>query len=277
MKVKNIRRTFLKQGTCSKTFFYLLDREFDHPSISEEQAADPLAGGILRMGHQCGMLWGASLAIGSEAYRRARNLEEAIILAVKGTQHVIKSFIERTETVNCREITKTDWNNKWSMAKYFIKGGPVKCFNLAANWAPEAIEAALQGLNEEPGSIEKPVSCACEVAKQLGATQEQTVMVAGFAGGLGLSGNGCGALSAAIWMKTLNWSKNNPGKNSYDNPMANQTLNDFLDKTGNKILCRNITNQAFKSLDEHSNFIRNGGCKELIDLLSSNKNQKVTT
>ena len=28
-------------------------------------------------------------------------------------------------------------------------------------------------------------------------------MVAGFAGGLGLSGNGCGALAAAVWMNAL--------------------------------------------------------------------------
>jgi len=38
----------LKKGTCSRTFFYILDREFGHPRDEEEKAIDPLAGGILQ-------------------------------------------------------------------------------------------------------------------------------------------------------------------------------------------------------------------------------------
>ena len=34
----------------------------------------------------------------------------------------------------------------------------------------------------------------------MGATDEQMVTVAGFAGGMGLSGKACGALAAAVWM-----------------------------------------------------------------------------
>ena len=37
----------------------------------------------------------------------------------------------------------------------------------------------------------------------MGGSEEEIAMVAGFAGGLGLSGNGCGALSAAIWKTIL--------------------------------------------------------------------------
>ena len=47
------KRTFIKKGTCSRTFFYLLDREFGHPRDDEEKAIDPLAGGILQQGYQC--------------------------------------------------------------------------------------------------------------------------------------------------------------------------------------------------------------------------------
>ena len=46
----------------------------------------------------------------------------------------------------------------------------------------------------------------------MGGTEEESIMVAGFAGGIGLSGNACGALSAAIWYKMLGWAKNNPDK-----------------------------------------------------------------
>ena len=66
---KDGKKVFRKLGTCSRTFFYILNREFGHPRELEERASDVLAGGIMQKGHQCGMLWGASLAIGAEAYR----------------------------------------------------------------------------------------------------------------------------------------------------------------------------------------------------------------
>ena len=52
LKLKT-KRTYLKKGTCSRTFFYILDREFKHPRDEEEKAIDPLAGGILQQGYQC--------------------------------------------------------------------------------------------------------------------------------------------------------------------------------------------------------------------------------
>ena len=76
------KRTFLRKGTCSRTFFYLLDREFGHPMDAEEKAIDPLAGGILQQGYQCGMLWGASMAIGTEASRRIEDPGRSTALAI---------------------------------------------------------------------------------------------------------------------------------------------------------------------------------------------------
>ena len=49
-----------------------------------------------------------------------------------------------------------------------------------------------------------PVSCAAVLAQKMGASDLHTVMAAGFAGGIGLSGGGCGALGAAIWITGMN-------------------------------------------------------------------------
>ena len=49
---------FKKCGTCSRTFAHILNREFGHPKEDEERAMNPLAGGIMNQGHQCGMIWG---------------------------------------------------------------------------------------------------------------------------------------------------------------------------------------------------------------------------
>lgn len=265
------KKVFRKLGTCSRTFFYILNREFGHLKETEERAADPLAGGILRKGHQCGMLWGSALAVGAEAFRRCNDRDQAIGIAITATQHLMTSFFNRENTVNCRDITRCDFSSKWSFLKYFLSGRFRYCFKMAEKWAPEAIQAATDGLSQnQTGWLQPPISCAVEVAEKMGASDEEMVMVAGFAGGLGLSGNACGALSAAIWMKSLAWCRAqvDPDKSPYDNPNATNTLNAFLSATDSKILCKDITGKCFKSIDEHSEFIKNGGCDNLINTLA---------
>jgi hypothetical protein len=269
--LNDARRVFLKKGTCSQTLFFLLDREFANPKENEERAADPLAGGIMQRGHQCGMLWGASLAAGAESFRRCDDRDQAIGTAITATQLLVESFLKRTQTVNCRDITGCDWKGILSIVKYFLKGKPITCFNLAAKWAPEAIQFATEGFSREKTDLpQPPISCASEVVKKMGASDEEMVMVAGFAGGIGLSGNACGGLSAAIWMNTLAWCKKHPGKNHpyFNNPDAKNILKAFDDATASKILCHEIAGQRFKTIGEHMEFIKNNGCDKLINLLA---------
>ena len=203
------------------------------------------------------MLWGSAMGLGAESNRRCTNQDKAIALAIKATQHVMESF------------TDCIWQSKASMAKYIVSGKVMSCFKLAENWAPEAIKSAYEGLSYDENDLpESCISCASEVAKKMGATDEEIVMVAGFAGGIGLSGNACGALGAAIWMKTLALCKKQPGKSFYSNPDAKKTLDDFYLETDYKILCDEITETNFKSLNEHTEFIKKGGCSKLIDVLA---------
>ena len=263
------RKVFRKLGTCSQTFEYILNREFDAPRIQEERAVDPLAGGIYQLGHQCGMLWGASLAVGAEAYRRTKDVDRAIPLAIIATQAIMKSFFKQEECLDCRDITHCDFTNKWSFFKYMISGRFLHCFNMAEKWAPEAIRTARETLDKYGEMKFKPsLSCASEVAKKMGASDEQTVMVAGFAGGMGLSGNACGALSAAIWLRTLDWCKENEEAQSFKNPNAEEVLKLFQNTMEHKIACVEISERRFNSIQEHSKFIEEGGCSSLIDLLS---------
>ena len=274
---QDTKKVFRQCGTCSQTFAYLLNREFGHANETEERAIDPLAGGIMNLGHQCGMLWGSALAIGAEAFRRQEDPEKAIALAIKATQQIIDSFLEETNTVDCRKITGYNLNSFFGLAGFMIKTmlkgmDNSLCFNLAEKWAPEAIQLASKALSEKQINFsQQPVSCASEVAKRMDATNEEMIMVAGFAGGLGLSGNACGALSAAIWMKTLAWCKDNPGKTPpyLNNPQAKKLLKVFHEVTNSEMLCSKITGQQFKTIDDHSKYIKNGGCKQLIDVLST--------
>ncbi len=273
---QDAKKVFRQCGTCSHTFAHLLNREFGHPKEVEERAIDPLAGGIMNLGHQCGMLWGSALAVGAESFRKHSDPDQAIAAAVTATQHVIDSFLNRTNTVNCREITGYDLSSVFGLVKYGLKTMLVgnnnsPCFNLAEQWAPEAIQSAKEGLSEEQIDLtQQPVSCASEVAKRMGASDEEMVMVSGFAGGLGLSGNACGALSAAIWMYTLSWCKENPGKTPpfFNNPIAKKIIKAFNEATDSEIICNKITGQRFKTINDHSEFIISGGCEKLINVLA---------
>jgi len=266
---KDGKKVFRKLGTCSRTFFYILNREFGHLKELEERAADSLAGGIMQKGHQCGMLWGASLAVGAEAYRKCKNQNQAISVAVNATQKMMTSFSERENTINCRDITHCDFSSKLSMAKYFLSGRFLHCFNLADQWAPEAVQSAIEGLSDkEIVSSKDCMSCATEVAKEMGASDEQMIMVAGFAGGLGLSGAACGALAAAIWMRSIKWCREEVKKSSLTKPYSKKTLETFYQATNSKILCSDISGVDFKNIDDHSKFIKYGGCNKLIETLA---------
>ncbi len=268
-KVKlRAKRIFLTKGTCSHAFFYILNREFGHAKKMEERAIDPLAGGILQQGYQCGMLWGASMAVGAESFRRHNDIGIAIAVAIKATQHLMKSFEKRTKCIECEDFTKTDFKNKWSFAKYMFTGKFLSCYKLAEKWAPEAINAATEGLELEHKGLNLPtISCASEVVKKMGASDEEMVMVAGFAGGLGLSGSGCGALSAAIWITILNLIRKKSWKSSLSDPDSEKILNKFYEATDYEMECHKICEKRFKTIDEHTGFIKNGGCYKLINVL----------
>ena len=265
---QDARKVFKELGTCSRTFFYFLNREFGHTTETEERAADPLAGGIIQKGHQCGMLWGAALAVGAEAYRRAEDSNEAIALAITATRYLIDSFSQKTGTANCREITGTDFSSKLQMLRYmFFRTN--RCFGLAEKWGPEAVQAAVEGLERSQGEMpSEAISCASETVRKMGGSEEEASMAAGFAGGLGLSGNGCGALAAAIWMKALAWARENPGKSPFFNPDSKKTLEAFEKVMGPEMRCSDICGRRFETVAEHTEFLKNGGCARLIEMLA---------
>ena len=251
-------------------------REFGHLKENEERASDPLAGGLM-LGHQCGMLWGSALAVGAESFRKNIDQGQAIASAITATQQLMESFTERTKSVNCRDITGSDLSKKSGIAKMMVKillHGGIKnspCFKLADKWAPEAIQSATAGLSLKQTDLAKnPVSCASEVVRRMGGSSEESVMVAGFAGGLGLKGHACGALGAAIWMNTLIWCKKHPGETppQFNKPNTKKILEAFHNATNGKTLCQVISGRSFRTLSDHTEFIKSGGCGKVINALS---------
>jgi C_GCAxxG_C_C family probable redox protein len=267
---KDIKKLFWKKGTCSHTLFHILNNEFGVLKETEEQASDPLAGGVMKQGHQCGMLWGAALAVGAESFRRYNDTGQAISHAINTSKGVMESFVNQAGSANCRDITNCNLTSTFGLLKLILFKRNT-CTNLMEQWVPEAYVSASEGLTNGQSDRNLPtraMSCASEVAKKMGATDEEMVMVAGFAGGIGLSGKGCGALSAAIWMKTLSKYKKQEEKSMMSDPDAKKILNAFYAATGREILCHKITKRSFETIEEHTEFIKKGGCDPLINSLA---------
>ena len=275
-KELDAKSLFIECGTCSQTFGHLLNREFGYPKDAEVRALDPLAGGLMNQGHQCGMIWGAALAIGAEANRRNSDSSDAKAAAIVATQVVLDSFENKTTTHNCREIIGIDLSSYLGLLKFIFKTtiqGKDKntCFKLADEWASDAVRNADKGLAQKQTELQVSAeSCASLTVKEMGANEEEQNMVAGFAGGLGLSGNACGALAAAIWYKTLLWCKDNPGKNPpyFNNKPAKKIFRAFKKHTNDVFLCSNISGKHFESVDDHSEFVQKGGCGQIIKMLA---------
>lgn len=266
----NARLKFITIGTCSHTMFYLMNNETNLRLSDEERASDPLAGGLLASGYQCGMLWGTSLAVGNYAFKQHADMNQAIRTAICISQNIINSFPKYSGCVNCRDIAQCKWNNPLSIARYFITGGYFKCLNLIANWAPDALDIIQQADTITPSIDQQCLSCASEVIKKAGGNNKEAVLAAGFAGGIGLSGNACGALGAAIWYKSLHWCRNNPNKTPpfLKNPEIISILEQHELLTNKEYDCKTISGQTFKTPDEHSDYIANGGCQERISMLA---------
>ena len=238
---------------------------------SEEHAILPMAGGIMQHGYQCGMIWGATLAAGAQAHRVFGPGAQAEAKAIIAAQRLVESFRARNKHMNCLEITEIDKSSStMQMITYFlIKGGTIGCFRMAAKYAPVAFNEINAALSEEKTEVpDPPVSCAAMLAQKMGLSDQQTVMVAGLAGGIGLSGGACGALGAAIWITAMKISEDGKGKVDYKDPRAQEIIVRFIKYTDFKFECSEIVGQKFENVSDHAAYIRDGGCAEIIELLA---------
>jgi hypothetical protein len=263
-------RTFLKVGTCSEAMGHVLDRAFGHPSKAEESAAAPFAGGILQHGYQCGLLWGATLAAGAQSYRGLGSGPEAEAAALRAAQSLVSSFRTRNGEINCLELTDCDWKKPSKAIKYFLKGGTIKCFRMAARFPPLAYNDILKAVAEHQADAPvSPVSCTAELARRLGASDLQAMMAAGWAGGIGLSGGACGALGVAIWLSGLARLKSGARRVKMVDPAASKIVDRFVPCADYEFECSKIVGRSFASVADHADYIRGGGCAKILETLAA--------
>lgn len=249
----------------------VVDRSFNHSIELEEHATLPLAGGIEQMGFQCGQIWGAALAAGAQAYRLYGPGPGAEAAAVIATQRLVKSFQSSYKSINCLEVIELDWKNAQAkqVLKFFLKGGPIRCFSMTAGYARAAfLEINETFSNQAYEAPAPPVSCAAMLAKKMGASDAHAVMAAGLAGGIGLSGEACGALGAAIWILEINQLQGGNGKVEFHSPEASEAIDRFIQSAG-EFECSKIVGRKFEDVADHASFLGAGGCLNIIEALAA--------
>ncbi len=266
-------RTFLTSDkACSGTLCYVINKAFGYPLKDEERAAMPFAGGIMQHGYQCGMIWGAAIAAGAQSYRLFGYGTQAETYAIIAAQRLVESFRTCSKHVDCFEITDIDKSSStMKIITYFLlKGGTIRCNLLAAKYAPIAFNEINKAFSDEKNDTpQAPVSCSALLAQKMGLSDMHTVMAAGFAGGIGLSGGACGALGAAIWIIGLNSLKEGADKVNFKNQKALDAIDKFMKCTNFEFECSNIVGRKFENVSDHANYICNGGCSEIIEALAN--------
>ncbi len=105
----------------------------------------------------------------------------------------------------------------------------------------------------------------------MGLSDLQTVMAAGLAGGIGLSGGACGALGAAIWLIGLKYSSENL-QFDLESPRASAVIERFLESADYEFECAKIVGRRFEDVNDHACYLRQGGCSKIIEALAEQVN-----
>jgi hypothetical protein len=225
----------------------------------------------MQYGYQCGMTWGAALAAGAQAYRHYGPGPQAEAMAILASQRLVETFRMLNKGINCLDITGIDKSSSTlQMITYFlIKGGTIGCMRKAAKYAKAAFEDINSAFCQKDIKIPTPpLSCASILTQKMGLSDLHRVMVAGLAGGIGLSGSGCGALGAAIWVLGMSTIKEGK-KIDYKSPIALELIDRFLKFTDNEFKCSKIVGRKFEHVKDHTDYLRDGGCSELIEALAN--------
>ena len=188
----------------------LLNRAAGYESKELEEASDPLCGGILAdLDCACGVLWGAALAAGVRSSRRIGDRRSARTAALRATQAAVEAYRKKGGPPNCCDVTEM---KRWNMIRFLLKGNLRVCRRQLIEYGPvfdDVIDESID-TSDVAGTDGPPLNCASlafrRTAEAIGLEiEEGQTVTAGLAGGLGLSGNGCGALAATIFALALKY------------------------------------------------------------------------
>ena len=289
----SVTREMLRRFSCSETMLTLLNAAAGIELKELEEASDPLCAGLLaEMDGACGALWGAALAAGVRARARIPDSDTARRATLEAARKVVAAHIRAGRPMNCADITGM---SRWSLAGFIRRGNLGGCAALLADMAPvfhDVIDAELREGDRKATSVAEGAplhcrNCAVEafdrVCGAIGLPADgMGTVAAGFAGGLGLSGNVCGALASSILAVTLKYfmERNKPKHSLVRSELqglwigtgwmipAQEVSREFRGRFGSR-LCSKVSGERFAGPEALSAFLATGGCGEVLNAVTA--------
>lgn len=280
------KQCWLRCVSCSEASFTTHNRCAGIEAPLEEQASHLLSGGMMHQGNACGLLSGAILSAGLQAARRFDDDATRTAATLNAAVRLAEAYPEVSGAVNCREITGQSVITLKEKARYLREGKARQCGRLLMKWASQADLFINDTLTEFEMGEPKPgcANCATETYERIASEDElaQTgsTYVAGLAGGVGLLGRNCAALTVGILV--LTWRDYNArrfrGRDSrflgslHELGLARfrkrpaRLLEEFRREFGSD-LCVDIVGRTFVSPNDYTTYISEGKCREVVSFV----------
>ncbi len=290
----------LRCVACSEASMTTQMRGFGINEQAYEQAMHSFSGGFMHLGHACGLLTGAALAVGFEARSRFDDDEMRSGATLHAVMQLAKAHPELTGSVNCREITEVSLTKLSGRLRYLQQGKGSMCTRLHLKWAPQAQQLINKALIEfeQRKQAGRCANCAVQTLRGLessvGMKVGDSVLVAGLAGGVGLLGNVCGALAAGVFAMSASHklSQERKQRDSWIRGSIEELIGTnyrgaatelrlaFIRQFGSE-LCIDIIGRSFQDVADHSMFVEQGGCenvtKFVADWVTGHSEKEITS
>lgn len=283
LTAKVVKKEFMRRFSCSETMLTLLGKAEGKERKIYEEASNPLCAGFLvEMNGICGQIWGGALAAGIRAAERIEDPVKAANKAMEATKAILETYRSSGDPEDCDSITDL---KSWDLMKFMAKGDMDICHGHMIEFAPRFHDQINEVLDSPSAEESKERNCAMEAyeraVKTLGLKEyTDPVVVAGFSGGIALSGNVCGALAATVYAMLIKYftDRNKPrqsmlranlqGMNigtGWFKPMQDLSRTFQSELKGKK--CMDITGRTFEKAGDLTTYLNEGNCDPVMNKL----------
>ncbi|MHA2168757.1 MAG: C-GCAxxG-C-C family (seleno)protein [Candidatus Kariarchaeaceae archaeon] len=274
--VKETKKVLSKTQNCCLCHIMPIQSLYDVTETDLRKAVTGLAGGLNNNGSTCGAIFGGSInfALIQEA---TDNQEIHDVDLLRAVNDYVSLFSETFGSASCKDITALNLRSRIGQLQLLLPWKKNKCLKQAEFGIKHIMTTKIP--NSEP--IEFSVDhCSTKVwdeIKRISGYEDHYLerMSKVFTGGIGLSGNVCGALSAVIMYLGVKYRKLGIGSNQSGSSKSsyarlrnatNEIIEAFIDEFEG-LECRIITNEQFTDIDEFHKFRSSVGCERVYDFL----------
>lgn len=277
--VKKSKNLLFKTLNCCESQIVPIQALYDVTDTNLRMSVTGLAGGINNNGSTCGVIWGGALnlAVMHRAASQSWDISNEINL-IHDVQKFVNSFEQKFGSSLCRDRTCLDLKKFTGKIGLLIPSKVKGCVRQTA-WAMNYVSKST--INSSESSINSIDHCSTSIFEEIklrtGINDLYLQQLStGLSGGIGLSGGGCSALSAAIMLLGLKYGNKDLEYGKRRNPLrwsppkfmksANNLITLFKEKFGS-LECRDITNTTFKNIENFNEYRSQGHCNEINKFL----------